>query len=176
MNEPAGNPMSLLFMILWLFLFAYLIGILPWRRRRKKKVSLSKQIQFAYIWLFIWSGVGFVSIAILLTNQRELSLMGVLVLLVAADFFTTAILFIKRSMHALKSLMGAMALSLFSFVYFWVFPGQVNETSIVTKIFLVIGGLIAIAVVYSPELRGILAIRDLEREVEATSDSVDNKP
>ena len=168
--------MTLLFLIIWLFLFGYLIGILPWRRRRKNKVSLSKQIIFASIWLLIWSGVGFVNFAVLLTNQRELSLMGVMVIVVAADFFATAILFIKRSMHALKSLMGAMAISLFAFVYFWVFPGQVNETSIVIKILLVMGGLIGIAVVYSPELRGILAIRDLERAVEATSDSLDDKP
>jgi hypothetical protein len=176
MNEPAGNPMSLLFMIPWLLLFAYLIGILPWRRRRKKKVSLLRQIQFAYIWIFIWAVVGIVNIALELINQRELPFLYVFAIVIAAFHIASAILFIKRSMHALKPLIGSMALSLFCLVYFWVYPGQVHLTSILIKTFIVIGGIILIAVAYSPELRGILAIRDLEREAEATSDSVDDKP
>ena len=171
MNEPAGSPIALLFMLVVIFLPLYLIGILPWRRRKKKKASLSKQVKIASIWLFIFSGVGFVATAVYLPIQRELSLMSIITIAVAADHAATAFLIIKRSMYALKSLMGAMAFGLFSFIYFWFTTYSNNGTRIVFHVFGVIGGLIGIVCFYSPVLRGILAIRDLEKEVEATSDS-----
>ena len=119
MDEQAGSPISLLFMLVTMFLFVFLIGILPWRRRKKKKVSLSGQVKFASIWLFILSGLGFIGTATSFQLQGELSLMAVSIFVAAADQFATSLLIIKRSMHALMSLIGAMALSLFSFPFVW---------------------------------------------------------
>jgi hypothetical protein len=174
MYEPAGSPISLLFMIVVIFLFVYLIDIRPWRRRRKKKASLSKQVKISSITLFIYSGLGFVGTAIYLLFQRELSLIGIIGIAVAADHSATAILIMKRSTHALKSLMGAIALYLFSFSYIRFSTYSNNGTSIMFFIFVGIGGLIGVACLYSPVLRGIFAIRELEREVKSTSDSIND--
>jgi preprotein translocase subunit YajC len=164
MDEQAGSPISLLFMLVTMFLFVFLIGILPWRRRKKKKVSLSGQVKFASIWLFILSGLGFIGTATSFQLQGELSLMAVSIFVAAADQFATSLLIIKRSMHALMSLIGAMALSLFSFPFVWFNSYSGNVPIGAAAIIGIPSGIGAIAVNYSPVLRGIVAIRDLKRE------------
>ena len=171
MTEPTGSPIALLFMVMVIFLLTCLIGILPWRRRKKNKVSLSKQVEIASIWLFIYSGLGFIGSASNITIQRELSFISVIGIAVAADQLATGIFIIKRSMYALKSLIGAMAFAFFSVIYFLFTSYSDNASNIVVPIVGVIVGLITIACWYSPVLRGIIAIRDLEREKKETNDT-----
>jgi len=173
MHETGGHPATLLFMLVVIFLPIYFLGILPWRRRKKKKVSLNQQIDFAAIWLFIPAGTGFLGLAAYLSVQKELSLIGVMGLVVVADHATTAILILKKSKHALISLLGSIAVYLFSVVYFWSFAYS-NTDAIMPFISGAFGGLIAGVCLYTPALRGIIAIRDLEREVKDTNNTIDD--
>jgi hypothetical protein len=174
MDLPGGHPATLLFKLGVIFLLIYFIGIFPWRRRKKKKVSLTGQVKFACIWLFITCGMGFVGTATTFQLRGELSLMVVLIFVVAADQFATAILIINRSMHALKTLIGAIALSLFTFPFVWINSYSGNVPIGAAAIFTIPWGFIWIAVMYSPVLRGIYAIRDLKREEKQNADSIDD--
>jgi hypothetical protein len=164
MNESAGNPISLLFMIgLILFVPIFLLGILPWQRRKKKKVSLQGQLRFAAILIFIYAGWYIMSGLNNIIFRKELiDVWGVFFRagLVALGFFV-----IKKSIRALISVMGLLVLNSIIRVvhYFGYFEHIGSGTNIASQIGMLAGAIIGTVFLFSPLLRGVCAIRDLRQ-------------
>jgi hypothetical protein len=167
MYVPAISPIALPIVPVLIFLSFYFIGIRPWRRRKKKKVSLLVQLKFAYIWVFIIAGILIIpGLFNLLFNNKRVSIFSIAI---GIGLVALGVFVMQKSMHALIFSIGAIVLHIIiSLTIQYNYVGSIFGTNsgylYEYIVFVTLFSIIIFETMFTPLVRGILAIRDLKRE------------